>query len=193
MFEFSKYAVLSLIAFLCVFSPVCKADSLENITFSGTATCITDACAYTVGPFTGSYTLDVTTQTVVGPWSISLPYTTISSTDAGSYADITGASVTFGESNSTTLDYASLFFSPGDLAEIGTLTNASNFCAPFAGLGYPACYPDAYNLTGATSLASTAAPEPSQASLLLGGLLLLLGISAATSIANREKAVPELT
>jgi hypothetical protein len=78
MFKFSKCAVFILIAFLCAFSPICKADSIENITISGTATCVLDSCSDTVGPFTGYYTLDVTTQTVIGPWSVSLPYTTIS-------------------------------------------------------------------------------------------------------------------
>lgn len=188
MFKFSNYAVLAFIALLSAFSPVCKADNIENITFSGTATCITEACIYTVGPFTGFYTLDVTTQTVIGPWTISLPYTTISSTDADSYANVSGASVEFGESNSVTLDNATLVFSPGNLAEIGSITTGSNFCAPFGITPEPTCYTDAYLLAGTTTTPSTAAPEPSEGALLLAGILLLLGIGGATSIGAREKA-----
>lgn len=75
----------------------------------------------------------------------------------------------FGESNSTTYDHASLVFSAGDIAEIGTITNASNFCAPFGVVVVPTCTVGAYQLVGATSLASTAAPELSEASLLLAG------------------------
>jgi hypothetical protein len=90
--------------------------------------------------------------------------------------------VEFGESNSTTFDHATFFFSAGDIAEIGTMTNASNFCAPFFGsVGIVTCSVGSYQLVGATSLTSTAAPEPSEASLLLAGILLVLGMATATS------------
>jgi len=62
----------SLILAAAIAVPVAKADIIENLVFTGTATCqspfaFQECTPGSVGLLTGTYTLDVTTQQIVGP------------------------------------------------------------------------------------------------------------------------------
>lgn len=159
-------------------------DTIENLVFTGTATCTDSFCSkFGSGPITGTYSLDVTAQAIVGAWSFTTPFGVMSSSDPGANASIAvrGGSInpSFGVTTSTFNEFVQFYFPASDLQQLGTLpTNlypplsaggptASDGCI-FSGMiaGEPACDPD-YAITGATALAVSAA-APSIAS---GGIV----------------------
>lgn len=154
-----------------------KADVIENLTFAGTATCGDANCtSFGSGPVFGSYSADITTGTVVGPWSFSTPLGVMSSTTAGSDAFIVDR---FGDINiafeeATPFEFIQLFFPGADTQLIGALaTNiASDACTPASAAS---CYPD-YTVTGVGQLTSTVtSPEPSTL-MLIGAAMLAVGV-----------------
>ncbi|MFZ0332764.1 MAG: PEP-CTERM sorting domain-containing protein [Candidatus Acidiferrales bacterium] len=149
-----------------------KAGTVETLDFSGTATCSGSYCTgYGSGPVTGTYSLDTSTDTIVGSWSFSTPWGVMSSSEAGSSS---GVYIRFGDANpeffesSGPANFIQFFFPGSDLQEIGALaTNVNSDACLFGGGG---CYPD-YVITGSTTLAGT--PEPSSGVLTLIGIGLL--------------------
>jgi hypothetical protein len=165
-------------------APSAQADTIENLIFTGTARCTDSSCStFGSGPLTGTYTLDVETQTIVGSWSFSTPFGVISSGDAGAFASVMSRSgdnaPAFQETTASPpfYEFVFLFFPGSNLQEIGPLdTNGfSDACIPIA--GSQGCLPD-YKVTGSTTLA----PEPSSVMLLGLGVLGLLGFALAKSL-----------
>jgi hypothetical protein len=167
-----------------------KADSIENLVFTGTATCEDSTCSsFGSGPITGAYTFDVTTQTILGAWSFSTPFGVISSSASGAGAFLEGFNgdngSVFDEATFTPpfYDFVWLFFPAADTEQLGALaTNQpSEGCQNIPGM--EACSPD-YIVTGATALAT---PEPSTWMLLGIGMLGLVGISLKKTLITGRK------
>lgn len=171
--------------------PVAKADLTESIVFTGTATCSYDdgwhAC--TIGnsaPITGYYSLDVTTQEIVGAWSFSTPF--LSSGVMSSGMDGAGTEVYLDPTNSPVVnvavfdvaspssginEYVELDFPAADFAETGPVYTGGNgdtsgVCQWVTTLG---CSPDV-TITGDT----TVTPEPPSFELLFLGMAGTLGM-----------------
>jgi hypothetical protein len=167
------------VAFVCA-STAKATDVMENLAFAGTATCGDSFCSgYGTGPITGTFSLDVTTQTIVGSWSFSGPFGTVSSSQAGSTSFLVDR---FGDINpgfqesSGVVSFIQFFFPLADTTEIGALaTNVNSdaclYTAP------DACDPD-YVITGTMQLVSTSAPEPGSAALVVIGIG-ILGLTLA--------------
>ncbi len=155
----------------CLAVPV-KAGTVENLVFTGTATCSGGFCStYGNGPVTGTYSLNTTTDMIVGSWSFSTPWGIMSSSQAGSSSLV---AIRFGDANpeffetSGPANFIQFFFPITDPQEIGALaTNVGSDACIFTTMG---CIPE-YAITGSTSLAGT--PEPSSATLVLLGIGLL--------------------
>jgi hypothetical protein len=154
-----------------------EADVIENLTFAGSATCGDANCSsFGSGPVFGSYTADITSGTVVGPWSFSTPLGVMSSTTAGSDATIVDR---FGDINvafeeATPFEFIQFFFPAADTQLIGALASniVSDACTPAS---TSSCYPD-YTVTGVGQLTSTVTtPEPSTL-MLIGAALLATGL-----------------
>jgi hypothetical protein len=168
-----------------------KADEIENLVFTGTATCEDSFCSsFGSGPLTGTYILDVTTQTIVGAWSFSTPFGVISSTAASSFAEVVDrfgdVNSGFGIQTSTFSDFVQFYFPSTDPQEIGALATNLNSDAC---LNIPSfmggCNPG-YLVTGTTALAvaTAATPEPSSLLLLGVGMLGVLGLGVKRSLYN---------
>ena len=177
---------------------VAKADSIENLVFTGTATCepgftYQECVGGTVGPVAGTYTLDVTSQTIVGPWSFTTPFASFSSADAGASAVVydnliqAGTSyddVEFMEETPTFNEVIFFGFTgSGALTELGSISPTpplatvllTGLCQNVPGTSPAGCEPDV-NITGSTALAQKApVPEPSCLVLLGTGLIVGLG------------------
>jgi hypothetical protein len=191
MLKLKKFRTISL---SCLLLPMflagpAKADQIENLVFTGTATCEDSFCSsFGSGPLTGTYSLDVTTQTIVGAWSFSTPFGVISSTAAGSFTEVVDR---FGDVNpefgiyniSTFADFVQFYFPSTDPQEIGALATNLNSDAC---LNIPSfmggCNPG-YLVTGTTALA-VATPEPSSLLLLGLGMLGVLGLGVKRSLYN---------
>ena len=154
-------------------------DVIENLLFAGTATCTDGACAsFGTGPLTGTYSFDVTTQTIVGPWSFFTPFGVLDSNQAGASAAIghqgppnipeVEADFTVSVNPPPFLEFVSLRWDPSNLTQLGPVAFA-DACIPVPGQNV--CHPD-YIITGFNSLAPpNPAPEPSALALLFAGLL----------------------
>jgi uncharacterized protein (TIGR03437 family) len=140
-------------------------DTIENLEFTGTATCTEAYCShFGSGPLTGTYSLDVTSQTIVGAWTFSGPFGTISSSDAGATATVSVSSVIeplFQVDTATVLEFVKINFPSSDVQQLGTIVTGPGTDASInvpGGLnGKPACAPD-YLITGSTSLVSASGP-----------------------------------
>lgn len=159
-----------------------KADTadIENLVFTGTATCFLASCAgFGSGPLTGTYSLDVDTQTIVGPWSFSTPFGTIASTDTGASAPISSVPGTsdigpaFQEVTTSPnfFEFVFLLFPSTNLQEIGPLATDIHSDACYNLPGPALACTAGYVVTGST----TFAPEPSSLFLLCTGLFGMLG------------------
>jgi hypothetical protein len=178
-----KFAILTLsFSAIAVFtaSPA-QADVLENLVFSGTATCTLAHCApFGSGPITGSYTLDLTTNTIVGPWSFSTPFATLSSADPGA-ATLVGlvmgnVGATFVEDTPTFEEGVTIFFPGNDPKQLGALSQTieSVGCSSLSGM--EACIFDYRISAGTNAPAVTGTPEPSSLTLAAVGVLALLAL-----------------
>ena len=193
MRKFTVLGALALAVTLCLVMSA-RADVIENLDFTGTATCELPAtypgysalCGGTGnGPIKGMFSFDVTTQTLVGPWKFSTPFGVFSSTDTGAIdivvGDLGDVVDGFDVQTPSALNGVSLYFLSTDTQEIGPLANnlAADFgfaaggigCQNDAEAGAGACILD-YGINGSTSLA-TATPEPRWASILVGSLFLV--------------------
>jgi hypothetical protein len=187
MTNWSKFIpmVLSCLLTICL-APSAKADQTENLVFTGTATCVAvfiyqECPVGGVGPVTGNYTLDVTSQMIVGAWSFATPYGVISSSDAGASAyvqddQIIGADVDdtaiFQLLNPPHLEFLQFYFPAytelGPLESLVTNVPLNVLCQEIPGT--TSCEPDVI-ITGANALAPT--PEPGTCGLMLIGVGLL--------------------
>jgi hypothetical protein len=164
-----------------------KADTIENLSFDGFANCIDSFCAsFGSGPVSGTYSLDVNMQTIVGPWSFSTPFAVISSSGTGANSSIVDRfgdiNPGFAEDTSTFAEFVQFFFPGADTQEIGALaTNInSDACIPIT--GQEACHPD-YTVTGVNQLISTTStPEPSSLIFLGVAMLAVVGFSLKKSL-----------
>jgi PEP-CTERM motif len=149
-----------------------KAGTVETLDFTGTATCSGGYCGtYGNGPVTGTYSLNTTTDMIVGSWSFSTPWGVMSSSQAGAMSLVV---IRYGDANpeffetSGPANFIQFFFALPDLDETGPLaTNVGSDACIFTTMG---CIPE-YAITGSTSLAGT--PEPSSGVLMLIGIGLL--------------------
>lgn len=179
----TRYVLALALSFIALALPA-KADQLENLLFTGFATCLDANCSsFGSGAVTGTYTLDVNTQTVVGPWSFSTPFGSISSTQVGAQTlvDFTPPPAGAEQENAYFqinsgvpggFDFIWLFFPNTDLSQTGPIDpTTSTLCIP---LPTPpvACRFDDYALTGS----NVATAEPSTVSLLGTGLFGLMGM-----------------
>lgn len=159
------------------------ADIIENLSFTGTATCTDSFCtSYGSGSLTGSWSLDLTTNTIVGPWSFSTPFGVLSSTAAGASANTISSSPAgggvpvdgsfFDLNAGTVFDWVGLSFPNTDPQQLGAVstTGLSLACVPY-GTGF--CYPD-YLVKGTSALSPASTPEPASLGLLAIGLLAFL-------------------
>lgn len=163
-----------------------RADTIENLSFDGFATCGDSHCtSFGSGPVSGTYSLDVTTQTIVGPWSFNTPLGIMASSTAGANSSVTDrfGDINPGFAESTPFEFIQFFFPGADTQEIGALaTNiTSDACTPASA---SSCFPD-YAVTGVNQLTSSyTTPEPSN--------LVFLGFAAAALVvAGRRKKVLE--
>jgi PEP-CTERM motif len=179
-------------------APAAKADITENLVFTGTAICESgffhqECPGGTVVSVTGNYTLDVTTQTVIGAWMFTSPFGSVSSTAPGASAPVIdgiiqgGTSydiVNFQEETSTNNEVFDFGFTgAGAASELGAVVTFSSIVDPtifFSGLcqnvpgSSPAgCEPDV-NIAGATALVTSSVPEPSSF-VLIGIAFALMG------------------
>ena len=150
------------------------ADNIENLTLSGTATCTDSFCGKLgTGPITGTFSLDVTAQAIVGPWSFTGPFGTMSSADTGASAYVAqgpnNLQPNFEVQTSSYLEFIKFNFSNTDLLQTGAITPAagSDACINIAGGegGSVACDPD-YLITGSVAAASA----PAQLTSVVSGL-----------------------
>jgi PEP-CTERM motif len=162
-------AALAFLLLTMCFAASAKADTIENLVFTGTATCDDATCAsYGTGALTGTYSLDVTTQTIVGAWSFTGPFGTMSSTEPGALAPLVDR---FGDINpgfeegSGVAAFVQFFFPLTDTTELGSVSATSISSDGCIYVSSNACDPD-YIITGTV----TAAPEPGT------GILMLMGI-----------------
>lgn len=157
-----------------------KADTLENLSFTGTTTCnfnVNQECSPVGGhgAITGNYTLDITTDTIVGAWSFTTIYGDISSSDAFPFAHagtFTFASVLYDSADFqiSPLETLGLAFTAPNLDQLGTVAGngLSSICQNVSTNG---CAPD-LNIAGSTTLVSTVVtPEPSSFALMSTALL----------------------
>lgn len=178
----------SLVIIFSIAAPAANADTIENLAFTGSAVCESpfafQVCTPgSMGPLTGTYTLDVTTQQIIGPWSFSSPFFSHSSSDPGAFGAVIDGVMNGGISyddvefsiGSASFDEVLVFGFTGAnaLLELGPISTPAPVDVVISGIcqnisGMAGCEPDV-NITGATSLAPSA-PEP--------GTGTLIGISA---------------
>jgi|SRR5581483_5463996 len=187
-----------------------KADTIENLVFTGTAACqspfeFQECTPGSVGPLTGTYTLDVTTQQIIGPWSFTSPFFSHSSSDPGASAFVSDNIIQSGVSydlanfevlTATFLETLTLGFTgAGDLTELGpistpaviTTNGFSGICQNVPGHTPAGCEPDV-NIAGSTTLVTSSVPEPSSGALieiaiaLLGALLWCKRVASKAAI-----------
>ena len=165
-----------------------RADVIEDLAFKGTATCnvLDQECTPgTTGPLTGAYTLDVTTQTIIGNWSFASPFGSFASSDPGASATVYDGVVNNGISYDVTV-FAEMtnnpvflevlgfgFTGPNALSELGPISTPvpvevviSGMCLNVPNSRLPGCLPDV-DITGVT------APVPEPGSLPIVGSALL--------------------
>jgi N-acetylneuraminic acid mutarotase len=146
--------------------------TIEKVAFTGTATCGTgfkyQECS-SGGPVTGSYSLDVTRQTIVGAWSFTTPYGVISSGMTGSSASVGTQTLSngldvyalFQVSTPTFFEDLALYFPAPNNDQRGVVYSpglpifGSGICQNVPGYSSPGCEPDVA-LEGSTATT----PEP---------------------------------
>jgi hypothetical protein len=184
LYKIISTALSCLLLMICLVASA-KADTIENLSFDGFATCDDSFCAgFGSGPASGTYSLDFDTQTIVGAWSFSTPLGIISSSGTGADGSVVDR---FGDINpgfalTTPFEFIQFFFPSADTQEIGALaTNInSDACTPIT--GEFACHPD-YIVTGVNQLTSTTTtPEPSSLIFLGVTMFAIVGLSLKKSL-----------
>jgi len=152
-------------------------DTVLTLAFTGTATCETgfayQECS-SGGPVTGTYSLDVNTQTIVGAWSFTTPYGVISSTMTGASAGVAQQALANGLNReayfqvSTTSpafhEVLALYFAAPNNKQLGTVYSpggglaGSSICQNIPNQSSPGCEPDVA-LAGTTTALGAALPS----------------------------------
>lgn len=168
------YATLSCVLLTFGLVASAKADTIENLVFTGTATCEGPACnSFPSGSVTGTYSLDVTTQMIVGAWSFTTPFGVYSSSSDDTVVSRLGdIGAFFSVSDGPLLWQVNLFYPGTDTLQIGALANDGNSYTTYTLGPILGNYP----VTGTTALASISTPEPAILSLLCLGMLGLVGL-----------------
>lgn len=82
---------------LCPYVASASPTDIVTFHFSGSLTCdplSSSPCSPNTGALTGTFSIDVSTDSIVGPWSVSTPIGTISSSGPGPATEIFGVSPT---------------------------------------------------------------------------------------------------
>jgi len=156
--KFARMALSCLLLMICL-SASAAADQVINLAVTGTVTCSPEyTCgSFPTGPLSGTYSLDITTQTVVGAWSFSTPFGVISSNQTGAYAQSVssagyiGVNLGINTGNPPFFEYVLLYYPGTDTQQTGTL-GPSYACSPIT--GEEGCYPE--NTVSGTATALSA-------------------------------------
>lgn len=186
-----QYAFVAALAFLFCCPPSVFADSADVVTldFSGTGYC---QAAPVLGPcpgtnVTGTYSFDPDTSSIVGSWSFSTPFGTLSSSAPGAYTSVeeSASYPPTPQGVDWPSGYDDLDFFTNNGGVLLGFTDAQGYYGPItapirvgdttfvfsaAVLGPPPTPEALFNLTSGTAT-PVAAPEPSALSLLAAGLL----------------------
>jgi uncharacterized protein (TIGR03437 family) len=162
-------------------SSVAKADTIENLVFTGMATCLSgfphqECTPGSSGAVSGTYTLDVTSQQIIGAWSFTSPFGSFSSIDPGAFAKVYvgvmngGVSYNIPEFSLETPTFNAVidfgFTGATALSELGAISTPANIQVVVSGICQnvpdtsPAgCEPDV-SIAGATALATVPVITP---------------------------------
>jgi hypothetical protein len=179
-----SYVALSGLLTMIVSVASAAADTIENLSFDGFATCDDSFCtSFGSGPVSGNYSLDLNTETIVGAWSFSTPLGIMSSSTPGATAPLVAR---FGDINpgfeeTTPFEFIQFFFPIADTQLIGALATNINSDACTPEMGQAACHPD-YTVTGVNQLTSTTTtPEPSSLIFLMVAMAAVVSFSPKKS------------